>query len=170
MAIEIVIIKYSDHMQFVLSVFEKVVVYLDKFYDGDLPLRNENEIIKKFEEKFSQETLEEDLNNYISSKSKKSKKSDKSKGISEVDYEKIKMELLKPRVKEIISEYPFFTKAEQFFLRMLEVRINVKMQKSSSLLVMTLFYFDRSMPATHLKKESKGLKLIPPSSRGSILL
>ena len=157
-------------MHFVCSVFEKVVVFLDKFYDGDLPLRNESEIIKKIEEKFSQDTFETDIHNYVNSKSKKSKKSDKSKGISEVDYEKIKMELLKPRVKEIITEYPFFTKAEQFFLRMLEVRINVKRRKSVSLLVMTLFYIDRSMPATRLKKESKGLSLIPHSSRGSILL
>ena len=152
---------------FVCSVFEKVVAFLDKFYDGDLPFRNESEIIKKFEEKFSQETFETDIQNYVNSKSKKSKKSE---GMAEVDYERIKIELLKPRVKEIITEYPFFTKAEQFFLRMLEVRINVQKRKSVSLLVMTLFYINRSMPGTHLKKESMGLKLIPPSSRESILL
>ena len=133
-------------------------------------MRNESEIIKKFEEKFSQDTFETDIENYVNSKSKKSKKSDKNEGMSEMDYEKIKMELLKPRVKEIITEYPFFTKAEQFFLRMLEVRINVQKLKSVSLLVMTLFYVNRSMPGTHLKKESMGLKLNPPSSRESILL
>ena len=44
---EIVTINFSEHMHFVCSVFEKVVVFLDKFYDGDLPLRNESEIIKK---------------------------------------------------------------------------------------------------------------------------
>ena len=42
-----------------------------------------------------------------------------------MNYDKIKMELLKPRVKEIITKYPFFTKADKFFLRMLEVRINI---------------------------------------------
>ena len=31
------------------------------------------------------------------------------------------MELLRHRVKEIITEYPFFTKAEQFFVRVLEI-------------------------------------------------
>ena len=64
-------------------------------------MRKEGEIIKKFEEKFSQETFETDIQNYVNSKSKKSKKSDKSEGMSEVDYIKIKMELLKPRVKDI---------------------------------------------------------------------
>ena len=102
-------------------------------------MRNEGEIIKKFKEKFSQETFETDIHNYVNSKSKKSKKSDRSEGMSEVDYERTKIELLKPRVKEIITEYPFFTKAEQFFLRMLEVRINVQKRKSVSLLVMTFF-------------------------------
>ena len=113
------------------SVFEKVVVFLDKFYDGDVPLRNESEIIRKFEEKISQDTFVVDIQNYINSKSKKSKKSEKIEGMSQADYERIKMQLLRSRVQEIITEYPFFTKAEQFFLRMLEVRITKKDKNQS---------------------------------------
>ena len=45
--------------------------------------------------------------------------------MTEADFKKINMEFSKPRVKKVITEYPFFTKAEQFFLRMLELRINV---------------------------------------------
>ena len=51
-------------MPFLCSVFEKVVIFLDRFYDGDLPLRDENEIIKKIEN-FSPDNFEADIHNYV---------------------------------------------------------------------------------------------------------
>jgi hypothetical protein len=107
-------------------VFEKVVIFLDKFYDGDLPLRDESKIISKFTENFSPEKIETNIHKYNNPTAKKSKEIDRVGGLSDVNYEKIKLEILKPRVKDIVTEYPDFAKAKQFFLRMLEVRLNVQ--------------------------------------------
>ena len=110
-------IQKTDKCRFYRSVFEKVVKFLDMFYEGDLPLRNGTDLVEKFKNYFSKEKFEEDLSNFTSGKKRKSDKEDK----SETNQEKQKMELLRHRVKEIITEYPFFTKAEQFFVRVLEV-------------------------------------------------
>ena len=75
---------------------------------------------KEIEKEFQPRKNEEDLVNLTTSGKKK--KCDE-QTISETNAEKLKMELLKHRVQEIVTKYPFFTKAKQFFARMLRVGI-----------------------------------------------
>jgi hypothetical protein len=110
-----------------VSVYEKCVELLDKYYDGDLPLKDQGKIVDIISEKFSRSKVK----NYLLDEAKAAWNSKKVKGPNEdkEDFleayeEKYKIPLLKSRVKDLIKEFPIFCRLEHFFIRYLEVSRN----------------------------------------------
>ena len=111
----------------VFSVYEKCVELLDKFYDGDLPLKDQRKLIDMISDEFSRSKVKQYLLDEANSawNSKKVKGSKEEKEDFLVAYEeKNKIPLLKTRIKDLLKEFPIFSRLEHFFIRYLEVRLN----------------------------------------------
>ena len=109
------------------SVYEKCVELLDKYYDGDLPLKDQGKVVDIISNKFSRSKVKQNLLD----EAKASWNSKKVKGptedkehVLEAYEEKYKIPLLKSRVKDLLKEFPIFCRLEHFFIRYLEVSRN----------------------------------------------
>ncbi len=110
-----------------VSVYEKCVELLDKFYDGDLPLNDQSKVVDIISDEFSRSKLKHHLLDEAKAawNSKKVKGPEKDKEDFLVSYEeKNKIPLLKTRVKDLLKEFPIFCRLEHFFIRYLEVSRN----------------------------------------------
>ncbi len=110
-----------------VSVYEKCVELLDKYYDGDLPIKDQRKVVKWISDEFSRGEVKQ----YLLDEAKKAWDLKKVKGSNEdkEDFfaayeENNKIKLLKTRVKELLLEFPFFCRLEHFFIRYLEVSRN----------------------------------------------
>ena len=100
-----------------VSVYEKCVEVLDKFYDGDLPLKDQRKVIDMISDEFSRSKVKQ----YLLDEAKAAWNSKKVKGPKEdkedflVAYEeKNKISLLKTRIKDLLKEFPIFSRLEHF--------------------------------------------------------
>ncbi len=101
-----------------VSAYEKCVELLDKFYDGDLPLKDHRKVIDMISDEFSRSQVKQ----YLSDEAKAAWNSKKVKGSKEekedflVAYEeKNKIPLLKSKIKDLLKEFPIFCRLEHFF-------------------------------------------------------
>ncbi len=90
---------------------------LDKFYDGDLPLKDQRKVIDVISNEFSRSQVQQYL--LVEAKaawnSKKVKGSKEEKEVFLVAYEeKNKIPLLKTRIKDLLKEFPIFSRLEHF--------------------------------------------------------
>ena len=104
---------------------------LDKYYDGDLPLKDQKKVIELISDEFSRSKVKQYLLDEANSawNSKKVKGSKEEKEDFLVAYEeKNKIPLLKTRIKDLLKEFPIFCRLEHFFIRYLEVsRSDIKL-------------------------------------------
>jgi hypothetical protein len=114
-----------------VSVYEKCVELLDKYYDGDLPLKDQRKVVDIISDEFSRSKVKQYLLDGAKAawNSKKVKGSEEDKEAFLAAYEeRNKIYILKSRVKDLLKEFPIFCRLEHFFIRYLEVsRNDIKM-------------------------------------------